>query len=352
MTQETRIIEVRTLPDGRVPGARRRLLGAGLGAAVVWSVAPASGLLPRTAAAQATWPAKPVRLIAPFPPGGTVDVVARMMAQKLQDAWGQSVVVENKAGAGGNIGAAEGARATPDGYTLVLASGSILTVNPHIYAKMPFDVNKDFTPVISVSQGPMVIVVAPQVPARNLAEFIALAKSRPGQMNFGSAGIGSQVHMAGENFLFSAGIDLKHVPYKGEGPALADLAAGAIEMVPGNLAAMLPFIKAGKVRALAVTSAERTPAAPDIPTVAESGVPGFVNVGWFGILAPAATPRELVERIQRDVTRILAQDDTRQRLLTAGMTPVGTTGAALSDAIRSETQNWARIVRERKIQPQ
>ncbi len=303
-------------------------------------------------AQSAPWPNKPVRIVVPFPAGGPTDVVARLLGQRLQEAWGQSVLVENKTGAGGNIGATEVAKAANDGYTLVMASGSIVTVNPHIYAKMPFDATKDFAPITNVAQGPMVIVVGPNVAAKNIAEFIAMAKAKPGQMNFGSAGIGSQVHMAGENFLYSAGIDLKHVPYKGESLALTDVAGGSVEMVPGNLAAMLPFIKSGKVKALGVTSAERSPAAPDIPTVAESGLPGFVNVGWFGLLAPAGTAKEIIDKVQRDTAAILATDDTKQRLLAVGMTPVGNTPARFAEAIRAESASWAKVVRERKIQPQ
>ena len=298
------------------------------------------------------WPAKPVRIVVPFPAGGTTDVVARILGQRLQEAWGQTVIVENKTGAGGNIGATEVARAPNDGYTLLMASGSILTVNPHIYAKMPFDAMQDFVPITNVASGPMVVVVGPGVAAKNITEFIALAKAKPGVLNFGSAGVGSQVHMAGENFLYSAGIDLKHVPYKGESLALTDVAGGSVEMVPGNLAAMLPFIKSGKVKALGVTSAERSPAAPDIPTVAEAGLPGFVNVGWFGLLAPAGTSKDIVEKVQRDAATALRTDDMRQRLIAVGMVPVANTSGQFTEAIRAESANWAKIVRERKIQQQ
>jgi tripartite-type tricarboxylate transporter receptor subunit TctC len=233
-----------------------------------------------------------------------------------------------------------------------MASGSIVTVNPHIYAKMPFDAAKDFVPITNVAQGPMVIVVAPNVTAKNITELIAMAKAKPGVMNFGSAGIGSQVHMAGENFLYTAGIDLKHVPYKGESLALTDVAGGSVEMLPGNLAAMLPFIKAGKVKALGVTSAERSPAAPEIPTVGESGLPGFVNVGWFGLLAPAGVSKEIIDKVQRDTVAILGTEDTKQRLLAVGMTPVANTPTQFAEAIRAENANWAKVVRARKIQPQ
>jgi tripartite-type tricarboxylate transporter receptor subunit TctC len=305
-----------------------------------------------TAAMAQNWPAKPVRIVVPFPAGGTTDVVARMLAQRLQEAWGSAVIVENKVGAGGNIGAAEVAKSANDGYTLVMVSGSILTVNPHLYAKMPFDAAKDLTPIVNVASGPMAIVVNPSVPAKNVGEFIALAKSKPGSLNFGSAGIGSQVHMAGENFLYTAGIDVKHIPYKGESLALNDVASGAVEMVPGNLAAMLPFIRSGRVKALGVTSAERSPAAPDIPTVSESGLPGFVNLGWFGLMAPGGTAKDIVDKVHRDTVRILGTDDVKQRLLAVGMVAVGNTPAQFAEAIRTESNTWAKVVSERKIQQQ
>ena len=298
------------------------------------------------------WPAKTVRIVVPFSAGGTTDVVARLLAQRLQEAWGQTVIVENKVGAAGNIGATDVAKSPNDGLSLLMASGSILTVNPHIYAKMPFDAMQDLLPVTNVASGPMVIVVNPNVPAKNVTEFIALAKAKPGVLNFGSSGVGSQVHMAGENFLYSAGIDLKHVPYKGESQALIDVAGGSVEMMAGNLAAMLPFIKSGKLRALGVTSAERSPAAPDIPTVAESGLPGFVNVGWFGLFAPAGTSKDIIDKIQRDSAKALRTDDMKKRLLDVGMVPVANTPSQLADAIRVESANWAKVVRERKIQPQ
>ena len=310
----------------------------------------ASAVGPATAQT-AAWPNKPVRIVVPFPAGGTTDVVARLMGQRLQETWGQSVIVENKIGAGGNIGALEVVKAPNDGYTLLMASGAIV-INPHLHTKMPFDTAKDFAPITNVAQGPMVIVVGPNVAAKNITELIALAKAKPGVLNFGSSGMGSQVHMAGENFLHAAGIDLKHVPYKGESLALTDVAGGSVEMLPGNLAAMLPFIKAGKVKALGVTGADRSPAAPDIPTVAESGLPGFINVGWFGLLAPAGTSKDIIDKVQRDSAAILATEDTKQRLLAVGMTPVANNPAQFADAIRAESATWAKVIRERKIQPQ
>jgi tripartite-type tricarboxylate transporter receptor subunit TctC len=299
-----------------------------------------------------SWPAKPVRIVVPFAPGGTTDVVARLLAMRLQEAWGQSVVVENKVGAGGNIGANDVAKAPNDGYTLLMASGAILTVSPHLYAKLPFDAAKDLVPIVNVASGPMVIIISPSLPAKNLSEFVALVKSKPGVMNFGSSGVGAQVHMAGENFLHAAGIEMKHIPYKGESLALNDIAGGTVEMMAGNLAAMLPYIRSGKVKALAVTSSVRSPAAPEIPTAAEAGLGGFDNVGWFGLLAPAGTSKEIVDKVQRDTARLLGTDDMKQRLLAVGMVAVGNTSAQFGEAIRAESNGWAKVIKERKIQQQ
>jgi tripartite-type tricarboxylate transporter receptor subunit TctC len=297
------------------------------------------------------WPAKPVKIIVPFQAGGTTDIVARVLATRLQEVWGQSVVVENKTGAGGSVGSNEVAKARNDGYTLLMASGAIV-INPHLYSKMAFDFSKDLTPITNVAQGPMVIVVPPQTPATNIKEFVALAKSKRGMMNFGSSGVGSQVHMVGENFLFAAGIEMNHVPYRGESLALTDIAGGNVDLMAGNLAAMLPMIKSGKVKALGVTSQERSPAAPEIPTVAESGLPGFMNVGWFGLLAPSGTPKEVIDRVQADTVKFLNSDDAKQRLLGLGMVPVGNTPAQFADAMKRESEHWERVVKARKIQTQ
>ncbi|MDI9335313.1 MAG: tripartite tricarboxylate transporter substrate binding protein [Cytophagales bacterium] len=306
------------------------------------------GIFAQTAQAQA-WPSKPVKIVVPFQAGGATDIVARVLATRLQEVWGQSVLVENKTGAGGSIGSNDVAKAKPDGFTLLMASGAIV-INPHIYAKMSFDVSKDLVPITNVAQGPMVIVAAPQTPANNLKEFIALAKTKP--MSFGSSGVGAQVHMAGENFLFAAGIEMSHIPYRGESLALADIAGGSVDMMAGNLAGMLPFIKSGKVKALGVTSAERSPAAPEIPTASEAGLPGFVNVGWFGLLAPAGTPKEVIDRVHADTVRALATDEVKQRLLALGMVGIGNTPAQFGDAMRREGEHWARVVKARKIQSQ
>src|SRR6185503_8155406 len=232
-------------------------------------VAALAALAPAVSGAADAWPTRPVKIIVPFNAGGATDVVARLLAQKLSEAWGQTVVVENRAGAGGNIGADVVAKSPPDGYTLLMTSGSIVTANPYIYKAMPFDAAKDLVPITNVATGPQVIVVNPAVPAKDLRELIALAKASPGKVNFGSAGVGTQTHLAAENFLFSAGVDMTHVPYKGESAAITDLMGGQIQLATPNLGAAIGFIKDGKLRALAVTSRERSAQLPDVPAAAE-----------------------------------------------------------------------------------
>ena len=307
----------------------------------------ALSLLPGTAAAQA-WPSKPVKIVVPFVAGGATDVVARLLAQKLTEAWGQSVVVENRAGAGGNIGADVVAKSPPDGYTILMTSGSIVTANPYIYKAMPFDPAKDLVPITNVASGPQVIVVNSGVAAKDLREFIAMAKAAPGKVNYGSAGVGTQTHLAFENFLYSAGADMTHVPYKGEAAVITDLMGGQIQAATPNLGAAMGFIKDGKLRALAVTSRERNPQLPDVPAASEV-IPGFENAGWFGLMAPAGTPKEIVDRIHRDSARILTSEEFRGKLAQQGMVPVANSPADFAAAIRDESARWARVVKERGL---
>jgi tripartite-type tricarboxylate transporter receptor subunit TctC len=302
------------------------------------------------AAAQSDWPTRAVTLIVPFSAGGTTDIVARLVGQGLSQLWGQPVVVEDRPGAGGNIGAAVVAKAPPDGYTLLVPSGSILTVNPHIYKDMGFDPQKDLVPITNIASGPMVVVVNPNVKAKNLKELIALAKSEPGQINFGSAGVGSQVHMAGENFADAAGIDIKHIPYKGEAMGLNDLMGGQIQLMVGNIAAASNFVKSGRLRALAVTSRERSPMMPDVPTAEEAGLRGFESVGWFGLMAPAGTPHAIVDKIQADVAKVLQNPEVKKALADQGMVPVGNKADAMAQAIAQESKKWARVVANRHLQ--
>ncbi|MEP7069285.1 MAG: tripartite tricarboxylate transporter substrate binding protein [Usitatibacter sp.] len=311
------------------------------------AAALAIGLVPAVATAQA-WPTKPVKIVVPFNAGGATDVVARLLAQKLSEAWGQSVVVENRGGAGGNIGADAVAKAPSDGYTLLMASGSIVTANPYMYKSMPFDAARDLVPITNVATGPQVIAVANDVPARDLRELIAYAKANPKKVNFGSAGIGTQTHLAAENFAYAAGVDLTHVPYKGESAAITDLMGGQIQMVVTNFGAAVPFIRDGKIRALAVTSRERNPQLPEVPAAAEV-LQGFENAGWFGLLAPAGTPREVIDKVQRDSAKILLSEDFRARLAQQGMVPVANTPGEFAAAIREESVRWAKVIKERGL---
>lgn len=304
-------------------------------------------LMPAFAAAQA-WPSKPVRIVVPFAAGGTTDVVARQLAQKLQEAWGQSVIVENKPGAGGNIGADAVAKSPNDGYTLLMTSGSIVAANPYMYKNMGFDPAKDLAPITNVASGPQVIVVGSGIAAKDLKEFIAYAKANPKKVNFGSAGIGSQTHLAGENLAYQAGMDIVHVPYKGESPALTDLIGGQIQMVPANFAAALPHIQGGRIRCLAVTSKERHPQLKDCPAAAEF-VPGFVNDGWWGLMAPAGTPRDVLDKVQADSAKILHSEEFKNRFAQQGMVPVANKPDELAAAIREESKVWARVIKERGL---
>jgi tripartite-type tricarboxylate transporter receptor subunit TctC len=311
-------------------------------------VAGAAAVGIASAALAQPYPAKPVKIVVPFAAGGATDVIARQLAQKLTEAWGQSVVVENRAGAGGNIGADAVAKSPPDGYTLLMTSGSIVTANQHMYKNMGFDPAKDLAPVTNVASGPQIIVVNPSFPAKDLREFIAYAKSNPGKVNFGSAGIGTQTHLAGENLAHAAGINMTHVPYKGEAAALTDLMGGQIQMVPMNFAAALPQIQQGRIRALAVTSRARHAQLPDVPAAAEF-IPGFENDGWWGLMVPAGTPREVIDRVQRDSAKILLSEEFKASFAKQGMAPVANTPEQLAAAIREETARWAKVIKERGL---
>jgi tripartite-type tricarboxylate transporter receptor subunit TctC len=307
----------------------------------------AAALVP--AIASAAWPAKPVKIVVPFPAGGATDVVARLLGQKLSQAWGTGVVVEDRPGAGGNIGADVVAKAAPDGYTLLMTSGSVVTANPFIYSSMTFDPAKDLVPITNVASGPQVIVVNNELPVKTLREFIAYVKANPGKLNYGSAGVGTQVHLATENFAYAAGLDMTHIPYKGEALALTDLMGGQVQMVTPNLGASINLIKQGKIRALAVTSARRSPELPEVPAVSEV-LPGFENAGWFGLMAPAGTPKEILDKVYRDSAAALKTDALKVALAKQGMAPVANTPAEFAEAIRAETARWSKVVRERHLQ--
>ena len=301
------------------------------------------------AGAQAqNWPQKSVRFIVPFPPGGATDISARMVGQKLTELWGQTVVIENRGGAGGGVGAAEAARAAPDGYTFFFPSGSVMTANQHIYAKMAYNPEKDFVPVTNVVSGPQVLVVSASSPYKSVKELIDAAKAQPGKLTFGHAGIGSQTHLAAENFVNSAGINAVQVPYKGEGPSLVGLVGGDTTFAVTNVAAAIGHIGSGRLRALGVTSKGEFAQLPGVPPIART-LPGFENTGWFGIVAPTGTSREIIQKVYQDTKRALESTEMRARLYVQGLAPVGNTPEEMGLAMKEETALWARVVRERKI---
>ena len=303
--------------------------------------------LSSTAQAQA-WPQKSVRFIVPFPPGGATDISARMLGQKLTEIWGQTVVIENRGGAGGGVGAAEAARAAPDGYTFFFPSGSVMTANQHIYAKMIYNPEKDFVPVTNVVSGPQALVVPANSPYKSVKELIDAAKAQPGKLTFGHAGIGSQTHLAAENFVNAAGIDAVQVPYKGEGPALVGLVGGDTAFAVTNVAAAIGHIGSGRLRALGVTSKTEFAQLPGVPSIART-LPGFENTGWFGIVAPTGTSKEIIRKVYQDTKKALESTEMKARLYVQGLAPVGNTPEEMGRAMKDETALWARVVRERKI---
>ena len=296
-----------------------------------------------------SWPHKPVKFIVPFPPGGATDISARLLAQKLGETWGQTIVIENRGGAGGGVGAAEAARATPDGYTLFFPSGSVVTANQHIYAKLNYDPEKDFVPVTKVVSGPQVLVVPANSPYKSVKELIDAAKAQPGKLTFSHAGIGSQTHLAAENFVNTAKIDAISVPYKGEGPGLVGLVGGETTFSVTNVAAAISHIQGGRLRALGVTSKIEFAQLPGVPPIAKV-LPGFENTGWFGIVAPTGTPKEIINKVYRDTKKALESSDMKARFYVQGLVPVGDTPEEMGRAMKEETQLWARVVRERKIE--
>ena len=307
-------------------------------------------LLPNGSALHAqTWPAKPIRIIVPFAPGGPADLLPRLIGPKLTEAWGQPVVVENKPGAGGNIGMDLVAKAAPDGYTLIVGPNGNLVVNPHLYPNLPYDVFRDFAPVTLIATFSNLLVVHPDVPAKSVSELIALAKARPGTLTYGSPGTGSQPHLGGEFLKLMAGIDIIHVPYNGTAPALRDLLGGQITFMFAQTSAALPHIQAGKIRALGVASLKRTAQLPDLPTVAESGLPGFEAVSWYALLAPSGTPKEIVAKLQTEIARILQLPDVKEKLSAQGGEGVGNTPEQLASLLRTESARYADIVKRANI---
>ena len=304
------------------------------------------------ASAQAqTYPDRPIRLIAPFPAGGLVDVLARAVGDELSKSLGQTIIVENRPGAGGNIGAEAVAKATPDGYTLLMTSAGILTANQFLYAKMPFDPATAFIPVSNVADMPMLVVVNPNVKAKTLAEFVAIAKAEPGKLNFGSPGVGTTGHLGLALFMHAAKIKLTHVPYKGAAPAVTDLIAGQIDGVVDNPPTVLAHIEAGKLRPLAVAAKERMPQLPDLPTAKEAGVADFYASSWFGVAAPAGTPKEIVARLQKEIATALAKPVLRERFAKLGARLIGDSSEHFAQQIADDRAMWGAVIKAAGITP-
>ena len=288
---------------------------------------------------------KPIRLIVPAAPGGGADFVARILGQKLGEALGPTVVVDNRAGASGTIAADNTAKASPDGHTLLIGQSTSIVIAPHMYAKLGYDTLRDLVPITLVAQLPNILVVHPSVKALSVKELIALAKARPDLLNYGSSGNGAPSHLAGEMFKSAAGVGMVHVPYKGAGPAVDDLLAGQIQLMFAPIVAVLPQVKAGRLRALAVTSSARSAAAPEVPTLAESGLPGYEISSWFGLFAPAGTPPAVVDRLYRESAKALQSADVRERFAQEGAEPVGSTPAEFGGYVKSEFAKYGRIVK-------
>lgn len=303
------------------------------------------------AGAQQAYPARPIRLIVPLAPGGPSDILARTMAQKLTEAMKQTVFVENRTGAGGTIGTEIAARSSPDGYNMLLIAVASYTINAALYPKLPYDPLKDLVPVTILAGAPYILVVHPALPVRSLKELIALAKSRPGELNYSSGGTGTGPQLATEVLKANTGMDIVHVPYKGAGPALNDLVAGHVQLQLANMIASLPLVKSGRLRAIAVSGAKRSKALPDIPTIAESGIAGFEEVGGHMIMVPGGTPREIVARLHEELTKVLHQPEVKARLEAEGAEVFGTPSQQASAIIRSEIPKWAKLIKALGIRP-
>jgi tripartite-type tricarboxylate transporter receptor subunit TctC len=293
------------------------------------------------------YPEKPIRFIAPYAPGGTTDLLTRAIAQKMTDALGVSVVADNRPGAGGNIGAEIAARSPPDGYTILLAPVSPMAINVSLYGnKMTFNPEKDFSPITLVAKVPLVLIVHPSVPVKNVKELIALAKAKPGQLNYGSAGNGSSNHLIGEMLKAAAKIDMLHIPYKGGGPAMVALMSGQLDMFVGQVPSTAPMVKSGRIRAIAISGAKRSPALPEVPTIAESGLPGFEATSWYCIVAPAGVPKPIITRLHSELIKILNTPDIRDRLIAEGADVETTTPEELMAFVRAEIPKWAKAVKD------
>jgi tripartite-type tricarboxylate transporter receptor subunit TctC len=293
-----------------------------------------------------SWPTRPIHLVVPFPAGGSTDIVGRLVADKLAAALGQSVVVDNKAGAGGTTGSELVAKAPPDGYTLLLGTSSTQAIAPHLYARPPYDATRDFAPVTLIGTATILMVVHPSVPVQTVGEFIALARAHPNQFMFGSTGNGSVSHLTAEYFKSQAGVQMQHVPYKGDAPMTLDLVAGRVQVAFGTAVAFLPYVQSGKLHALAVTDAKPSPVVPNVPTVASSGLPNFEALQWFGLLAPTGTPKDVIARVNAEVGKALQQPDVQDKLKALGMQVMGAGPDAFGAFMRAEDVKWGKIVRD------
>ena len=315
-----------------------------------YALACMAGFSAHTTALAQAWPAaRPIRIIVPFPPGGGNDVVGRLIAQKLTERIGQQVVVDNRAGANGIVGLQALMQAAPDGYTLGVGAAGPMAVNPFLYDKLPYDPIRDFTAVSNVANFPLLLVTHPSVAAKTTRDLIALAKAKPETLHYSSPGSGNSGHLAGELFNNLAGVKTVHVPYKGQGPALTDLIAGQVQMLYSSIPSVLPHVKQGQLNAIAVGSAKRVPSLPEIPTIAESGVPGYEAYSWAGILAPAGTPKDIVARLNREIVEVLKQKDVAERLISQGAIPVGDTPEQFTAYIKAENEKWGAVVRSANI---
>jgi len=311
-------------------------------AVIAWSVA---ALLGSPAAQSQTYPAKPVRVIVPFSPGGGTDIVARIVSQKLTDRFGTPVLVDNRVGAAGAIGAEIVVRSAPDGYTLLVGSTSEIGIGPSLYSKLPYDVLRDLVAVTPLAATPMILVVHPSMPVKTAKELVALALARPGQINYGSAGAGSGAHMSTELFRYLTKINIVHVPYKGVGPAITDVVGGQVQILFTTVPSVTAFMQAGRLKALAVTSAERAPSIPEVPTMAESGVPGYEVEYWYGFFAPAATPKDILARIHADTTEVLRLPDVIANFAKQGVQPVIKTQERFAAFVKADIEKWAVVVK-------
>ena len=309
------------------------------------------GLMVTVSHAQtASFPDRPVTIVVPFPPGGGTDAGARLIAQKLSTRWGQSVIIDNKAGASGMVGSEYVSRAKPDGYTLLIGNIGTFSINPSLYKKMPYDPDKAFVPVSMIAELPYFLLVTPSLKANNVKEFIAFAKANPGAVTYASSGSGSGPHLAGEMFEKATGLDMMHVPYKGGGPAAADVMAGHVNMYFSTVLESIGSVKSGKLKALGASSLVRSPAMPELPTIAESGVPGFDAASWIGIAAPAGTPQALVDKIAADIKAVISEQDTKQTLIQQGATPMPLTPIAFKARIESDRQRYAKVIKDGNVQ--